>query len=99
MCRQVRTYHECPKCDFVWEEEDVGNDCPRAGCDGKRRDENVCELWIDFYFNFFFFQDVRPGRHAGLPWGCERRRLLAGQDEGQPRQDLPPPLLYPGACL
>lgn len=37
----VRTYHGCPKCDqHIWDEKDVGNDCPVPGCDGKRKDAN-----------------------------------------------------------
>ena len=39
---EARTYHGCPKCNkHIWEMEDKGNDCPIAGCTGKRRDKNV----------------------------------------------------------
>ena len=37
---EARVYHGCPKCNnHVWDEKDLGNDCPIVGCTGKRRDE------------------------------------------------------------
>ena len=37
---EVKTYHGCPKCsDYIWGESDKGNECPRPGCTGRRRDD------------------------------------------------------------
>ena len=38
---EVHTYHGCPVCnEHIWDESDKGNLCPRAGCTGRRRDDN-----------------------------------------------------------
>ena len=40
---EAHMLHGCPNCNkHVWEEKDKGNDCPIAGCTGKRRNAKVC---------------------------------------------------------